>query len=37
MGKVETGKKNPPWFNGEAKKSVRTKFFAYTRYRETSV
>ena len=25
----------PPWFNGEAKRSVRRKFFAYMRYRET--
>ena len=25
-----------PWFNGEAKRSVRRKFFAYMRYRETS-
>ena len=37
MGKAETGKKKKkktPWFNGEAKRSVRRKFFAYTRYRE---
>ena len=27
--------KKTPWFNGEAKRSVRRKFFAYMRYRET--
>ena len=30
-------KKKPPWFNGEAKRSVRRKFFAYMRYRETGM
>ena len=33
MGKAETQTK-PPWFNGEAKRSVRRKFFTYMRYRE---
>ena len=27
--------RKPPWFIGEAKRSVRRKFFAYMRYRET--
>ena len=35
MGKAETGKQKPPWFNGEARRSVQRKFFAYRRYKET--